>query len=100
MSISADIEQKLRGALQPQQLQVINESHMHAGPRTESHFKLVLVATAFSGLAKVKRHQLVYRLLADELACGVHALALHLYAPEEWESAQVQESPLCSGKNK
>lgn len=100
MSVSERIEQKVRTALQPLQLEVLNESHLHAGPRTESHFKLVVVATAFSGLNKVKRHQLLYRLLADELASGVHALALHLYAPEEWQSAQVQDSPLCAGKNK
>jgi BolA protein len=41
---------------------------------------------------------LVYQLLAQQLADGVHALALHLYDPEEWKSLQqVPNSPNCMG---
>ena len=100
MSVASDIEKKLSEAFQPAHLELVNESHMHAGPATESHFKLVLVASQFEGLAAVKRHQAVYRALADELAGPVHALALHLYSPAEWERHQgVPASPLCAGKN-
>ena len=98
--IEAAIQQKVTAALQPQHLELLNESHMHAGPRTDSHFKLVAVAAAFEGLSKVKRHQLVYRLLQDELAGPVHALALHLYTPAEWEGQRVPASPQCAGANK
>ncbi len=94
------IERKVAAALQPVHLELLNESHMHAGPRTDSHFKLVAVATAFDGLSKVKRHQLVYRLLGEELAGPVHALALHLYTPKEWGQQAVPDSPLCAGTNK
>jgi BolA family transcriptional regulator, general stress-responsive regulator len=99
-AVETAIEQKVAAALQPMHLELQNESHMHAGPRTDSHFKLVAVATAFEGLNKVKRHQLVYRLLSAELAGPVHALALHLYTPGEWQEQVVPASPLCAGTNK
>ena len=92
------IKQKVQQSLQPQQLQLENESHMHAGPRTDSHFKLVVVAEAFRGLSKVKRHQQLYQLLQAELQGPVHALALHLYTPDEWQEASVPASPICSNK--
>jgi len=100
MDTNTLITQKVTAALQPQHLQLDNESHMHAGPRTDSHFKLVVVASAFQGLGKVRRHQMLYKLLADELQGSVHALALHLFTPEEWRQQAVPESPSCAGKNK
>lgn len=101
MSVASSIEGKLAAACAPQHLELVNESHMHAGPATESHFKLVLVSPVFEGLSKVRRHQAVYRVLAEELAGPVHALALHLYTPDEWASrlASVPASPQCAGKN-
>ena len=73
---------------------------MHAGPATESHFNLTLVSAQFDGLPVVKRHQVIYKILHDELAGPVHALALHLYTPGEWESQKkAPESPKCAGKN-
>lgn len=100
MTIKDQIQQKVANALQCEHLELINESHMHAGPRTDSHFKLIVVSRDFSGLARIKRHQLVYRILSEELANTVHALALHLYTPDEWLAREdVPESPLCAGKN-
>lgn len=99
MNIQANIEQKVRTALKPRHMALLNESHMHAGPATESHFKLVVVSDDFKGLSKVSRHKLVYRMLSAELAGPVHALALHLFTPTEWESEDVPDSPLCAGKN-
>jgi len=99
-NVETIIEQKVATAFQPTHLELINESHMHAGPRTDSHFKLIAVSAAFEGLSKVKRHQLVYRLLGEELAGTVHALALHLYTPAEWQTQAVPASPLCAGSNK
>lgn len=97
------VETRIRTALlaefAPTQLEVVNESHMHSvPPGSESHFKVVLVSEAMAGLRKVARHQRVYALLADELAGPVHALALHLYAPEEWTNQRAApESPVCLG---
>ncbi len=98
MKIETSIRQKLQQALAPQHLDVLNESHMHSGPATESHFRLTIVSPAFDGLSAVRRHQLVYAALADELAGGVHALALHTVTPAEWQlSSAVPQSPDCRG---
>ena len=100
LSIERSIEQKISAALQPQHLHLVNESRMHAGPATDSHFKLTVVSDEFRGLSKVARHRLAYRVLSAELAGPVHALALHLFTPEEWETQQqVPASPQCAGKN-
>lgn len=102
MSVQDVIETKLQGELHPQLLHIENESHMHSGPATESHFKVTAVADAFAGLSRVKRHQRVYGILAAELAGPIHALALHLYTPGEWQDRQqaVPQSPDCRGGSK
>ena len=89
MAIQTQIEQKL-AALTPDVLQVENESHMHNVPaNSETHFKVM----------PVKRHQQIYALLADELSGPVHALALHLYTPKEWQArgSERPNSPNCRG---
>ena len=86
MSIQTAIEQKIRARLQPDYLAVSNESHKHRVPiNAETHFKVVVVSTVFNDQRKVKRHQMVYDILRDELAGSVHALALHTYTPHEWQ---------------
>jgi len=100
VSIHQQIEQILQDNFQPEELLVENESHMHAGPATESHFKVVLVSSQFDGLSKVKRQQAVYRALG-ELMQQFHALGLHTYTPDEWQAVeQAPASPKCAGVNK
>ena len=91
----------LQAAFSPQVLDVINESHMHSvPPDSETHFKVTLVSEAFNGLRQVPRHQAVYRVLQEELAGPVHALALHTFSPDEWhQSSSVPASPNCMGAN-
>ena len=91
-------------ALQPQHLELINESMNHAGyfEGKESHFKLTVVSEAFEGKRLVARHQLVYELVNALLTSqggNVHALAIHAYTPTEWQG-QSPTSPLCAGQNK
>lgn len=102
MSMATVIEQKVNDAISPSVLQIENESHRHGGPATESHFKLLVVAEQFSGMSRVKRHQQLYGLLREEMQGGVHALALHLYSPEEWSESEQQAplSPDCRGGSK
>lgn len=102
MSLTDRIQNKVEQEFKPQHFDLFNESHMHSGPATESHFKLIVVAETFQGLNAVKRHQRMYGLLAAELSDGVHALALHLYTPQEWESGQAlaPDSPDCRGGSK
>jgi stress-induced morphogen len=92
------IESRLKERFDPDHFEVENESYNHAvPPGSESHFKLVIVSRDFVGLRPVQRQQAVYAALAEALAAGVHALAMHTYTPDEWQSARVPESPLCMG---
>lgn len=88
MSVTSTIRSKLTLAFQPTHLEVVNESHLHAGHRSspgtgESHFRVVMVSPVFAGKSRLARHRLVNEALAAELKGGIHALALNLYAPEE-----------------
>lgn len=89
MSYQDRIREKLTIGLEPTRLDVINESALHAGHRSspgtgESHFRIVVVSDKFAGQSRLARHRMVNDLLAEEMAPGgVHALALHAYAPDE-----------------
>ncbi|MNT21074.1 transcriptional regulator BolA [compost metagenome] len=86
-------------ALDPQHLEVLDESHMHSRG-LETHYKAVIVSPAFAGLNAVKRHQKVYASLG-ELMGQFHALALHTYTLEEWaEQGGAPDSPTCKGGSK
>jgi BolA protein len=88
MSLEASIREKLLQALQPTRLEVVNESHLHAGHRSspgtgESHFRVLVVSPAFAGKSRVERHRMINDTLAAELKGKVHALAIRAYAPGE-----------------
>ena len=88
MSVAATIRQKLTDHLAPVRLDIVDESHRHAGhagarPEGETHFAVTIVSAGFAGLGRVARQRLVYQILADELATRVHALALRTLAPGE-----------------
>lgn len=102
MSVENEIRQKIEAEFSVDFLEVVNESHGHNVPAgSESHFKVVLAAKEFSHMSKVQRHRAVYRVLADKLASGVHALALHTYSPEEWSQRDTApSSPPCMGSEK
>jgi len=100
MNTKTRIEQSLAAAFTPQVSEVVNESHMHSVPKdSETHFKVVIVSSAFAGKGLVARHRMVYQALTQEMQSGVHALALHTYTPEEWSERQgsAPDSPLCRG---
>jgi BolA protein len=100
MSTQTRIESKLLHELDPRHLEVVNESGRHNVPvGSETHFKVVVASRRFEGMRRLARHRLVNRILGEELAGGVHALALHTLTPEEWQSAagRAPESPQCAG---
>ena len=98
MSMRERIQSSL-GLLQPEHLEVQDESHMHSRGQ-ETHYKAVVVSEHFAGLNSVKRHQKVYGTLG-ELMGQFHALALHTYTPEEWAArGQAPDSPTCRGGGK
>ena len=91
-----DLLQAALASLQPQQLDVPDESHMHSRG-LETHYKAVIVSEQFAGLNAVKRHQKVYAAVG-ELMGQIHALALHTYTPDEWTQQGVAPaSPTCKG---
>jgi len=96
MSIQSAMEKKLAAALKPERLAIINESHLHAGHHHsgsghhgtfdgtgETHFRVRIVSAAFEGMSRIDRHRRVNELLAEEIAAGVHALAIEPAAPGE-----------------
>ena len=88
MAMAESMRAKLSHALAPEQLEIVDDSHRHAGhagarPGGETHFKVVIVAAAFAGKSRLERQRLVYGLLADEFAAGLHALQMVVHAPGE-----------------
>ena len=81
MGVEDEIRRKLKQAFAPEALEVVNDSHRHAGhggsPGTgESHFTIKVVSPAFAGKSRVERHRMVNQVLAEELAGKIHALAI------------------------
>lgn len=88
-SVRARIEMTLFEALKPAWLEVIDESHHHAGHQPnitgtgETHMRVRVVSERFAGVGRVERHRLVNALLKPELEAGLHALAIEAAAPGE-----------------
>lgn len=88
MSVAENIKTKLTAKLEPAQLEIIDESHLHAGHAGareggESHFRVNIVAEAFNGLNRVARQRMIYEILAEDLAGPIHALTLSTKTPAE-----------------
>jgi BolA protein len=88
MNTRDTIMQKLAQAFAPASLDVVDESHHHAGHAGhreggETHYRVHIVSDAFRGKSRVERHRMVNETLATELKGGVHALAIHASAPDE-----------------
>jgi BolA protein len=88
MSVADTIRRKLTGRFAPTRLDIIDESHRHAGhagarPEGETHFAVAIVSDAFIGQSRVARQRLVYQTLAEEMSTCVHALSLTTLTPEE-----------------
>ncbi len=86
--IGARIRDKISAGLAPEHLEIVDESHLHAGhagarPGGDSHFRVTIVSRAFKGLSRVERQRRVNALLAEEFADGLHALSLVTRTPEE-----------------
>lgn len=101
MNIQEIIETKLNTALEPEVLEIINESHMHSGPATESHFKIITASKAFEGKMLIARHRMINEILTEELNI-IHALSLHTMTPNEYfeKAGKVADSPQCKGGGK
>jgi BolA protein len=88
MSVAQTIRDKLATAFQPTCLNVQDDSASHAGHAGaraggESHFNVVIVSAAFSGLNRIQRQRRIYEVLDAEMAGPVHALAIRAMTPDE-----------------
>ncbi|XP_046539369.1 bolA-like protein 1 [Equus quagga] len=100
--VEAAIRTKLEQALNPEVLELRNESRGHAvPPGSETHFRVAVVSSRFEGLSPLQRHRLVHAALSEELAGPVHALAIQARTPAQWrENPQLDTSPPCMGGSK
>ncbi len=82
------LEKRLREALDPTHLEVIDESHLHAGHAGArdggQHFRAVIVSERFSGLSRVRAQQLVYQSVEEWMGKEIHALSMKTFTPGEW----------------
>jgi len=85
MSMEETIRRKLTESLAPTRLEVVNESHLHAGHAGddgsgESHFRVLVVSRRFAGLSRVAAQRVIYEVLAEEMKNGIHALSINVLA--------------------
>ena len=86
MNAAAVIEQRLRATLNPEKIEIRDDSAQHAGhagAREGGHFHVRIVSLAFAGLSPVQRHRRIYEALGDLKQAGIHALSLETLAPGE-----------------
>ena len=81
MSVSTTIKKKLVEAFEPTRIDVIDESHLHAGhvgarPEGETHFRIIISSDFFSGKTRIEKQRKIYKVLVDELSGPVHALSI------------------------
>ena len=89
MSFIEDITRKIEAELKPQSLEIINESHLHAGHQEsfdgtgETHLRIRIVSEGFETMNRVERHRAINALVEEEMAKGLHAIAIEAKTPSE-----------------
>lgn len=89
MGFSDTLKSKLQEAFAPQKLEIINESHLHAGHQEtfdgtgETHLRIRIVSSAFEGMSRLARHRAINALASQEMEAGLHALAIEARTPAE-----------------
>jgi len=77
-------------ALEPEHLEVIDDSHRHAGHAGAAdgrgHFTVLVMSKRFAGLSTLRRHRLVYEVVGDLMISDIHALSIQALAPGETPS--------------
>ena len=85
-----EIRRVLQEQFQPEFLEIIDESHLHAGhmgavPGVSTHFRVKIVSDKFEKVLPVKQHKMVYAALKDQMDGPVHALALQTIKSSKWQ---------------
>jgi BolA protein len=83
----AAIRARLETELTPSSLEIIDDSHRHAGHAGardgRGHFNVTIVASRFAGTKRLERHRLVYAALGSLMQTDIHALSVIALAPDE-----------------
>jgi BolA family transcriptional regulator, general stress-responsive regulator len=83
------IEARLREALAAERVEVVDESHLHAGHAGAAggagHFRALVVSERFAGRSRIERQRLVYAALEAEMGAEIHALSMRTLTPSEWQ---------------
>ncbi len=79
--VATEIERRLKDALSPTRLEVIDDSESHRGhaghdERGESHFTVRIESPRFAGQSRVGRQRLVYDALGELMRTRIHALSI------------------------
>jgi len=81
------LEARLRAQFAPTELEIVDDSHRHAGHAGAAdgrgHFSVSVVSERFRGLPTVRRHRLVYEAVGDMMTTDIHALSIQAFAPGE-----------------
>lgn len=88
VTVAEQIRQILVNELNPVEIQVVDQSHLHEGhagarPGGETHFLVEIVAACFEGKGRIERHRMINGPLADLLVTRIHALSLKAFSPAE-----------------
>ena len=81
------IEKRLTDALDPTEILIKDQSHLHAGHAGAQdgmgHFEVLIVSSGFEGVSRIARHRIVFDALGDMMHTDIHALKIRAYAPDE-----------------
>lgn len=87
MTRAEKIIERLRRALDTDVIELVDDSHLHAGHAGardgRGHFRVRIVSPRFAGLRTLQRHQLVYGSLGELMQTDIHALNIAALTPEE-----------------
>jgi BolA protein len=79
------IRARLIKAFQPEELEIVDESHLHVGHEGardgKGHFRIRIVSDKFNGLPAVRRHRLIYMAIGDLMESDIHALSIQADSP-------------------
>ena len=84
---SAEIRARLEAAFAPDVLEIIDESHRHAGHAGakdgRGHFAVKIVSAKFVGTKRLERHRMVYSALGSLMQTDIHALSVNALCPDQ-----------------
>lgn len=98
------LRKQIEAAFNPEYYELENESHSHSVPaNSETHFRLLVVASVFEGKTRIDRSRMINDLVKDEMSRGLHALSQRTMTPSEWDKVKdtfEMVSPACRGGSK